>query len=95
MRQRARIVFCIRNPLGDRHMAGRLDEFLELPVRDRRSVDEEAVDLHLVGGRFFLVVGVGTHPESPAGHEYHAGRASRRDLGRAGFGDVHVTAPDR
>jgi hypothetical protein len=79
-------------------MAGRLDEFLELAVRDRRLVDEKAIDLDLVGGSLFLVVGVGTHPEGSAGHVSHAGRAGCRGLrgaGCSGFGDIHVTDPDR
>ena len=44
VRQRAGIVLRVGRDFRERHVAGRPDEFLELPVGDRRAVDPESVD---------------------------------------------------
>ena len=72
MRQRARIVLRVRGNLGKGHVAGRLDEFLELPVGDRRAVDPELVHRDAVDRRLFRIVPVRSHTERAAGNQNHA-----------------------
>ena len=71
VRQRARIVLRVRRDLGEGDVAGRVDEFAELPVGDRRAVDPEAVDRDPVDRRFFGVVPVRAHAERAAGNPHH------------------------
>ncbi len=70
--RRARKVRRVERPLGDRDVAGVLDEHGELTVRRLEPVDPEAVDRDAVGGRLLRVVVVGAHQE-----------LSRRDPGHA------------
>ena len=57
---------------------GRLDEFLELPVRDWCAVDGERVDRHAMDGRFFGIMPVRSHTESAAGNPDHFGAIDLR-----------------
>ena len=75
VRQRAGIVLRIGCDLGEGDVAGRVDEFLELPVGHRRAVDPEAVDRDAMNRRFLRIVLVRSHAERAAGNEHHAGMA--------------------
>src|SRR6266550_673034 len=72
MRQRAWVILRIGRNLGKGFVTGRPDERLELPVRDRRAVDPEAVHRYLVDRSLFRVMVVRAHPESAAGNPDHA-----------------------
>ena len=72
VRQRAGIILRVGRDLGEGHVAGRLDELLELPVGHRRAVDPEAVDRHAMDRRFFRIVLVRSHAERAAGNPDHA-----------------------
>ena len=74
MRQRARIILRIGRNFGEGDVAGRLDEFLELPVRHRRAVDPELVDADAMDRRLFRIVLVRAHAERAAGNLYHVRR---------------------
>ena len=75
VRQRAGIVLRVGRDLGEGDVAGRLDEFAELPVRHRRAVDPEPVDRDAMDRRLFRIVPVGAHAEGAAGNEQHSRRA--------------------
>jgi hypothetical protein len=79
VRQRARIVLPVGPDLGDGDVAGRLDELAELPVGDRRAIDPEAVDAHLMRRRLLRIVPVGAHAERAALDPHHP----RRGIGPA------------
>ncbi len=101
VRQRARIVRRIGDGLREGDVSGRFDEFLELPVGDRRAIDPEAVDRDAMDRRFFRIVPVRAHAERAAGNEQHvpndaSGRAVRTRLLRDRFmksGLHHVRPP--
>jgi len=71
MRQRARVVLRVRGNLGKGDVAGCLDEFLELPVRNRRTVDPERVHGDAMDRCLFRIVLVRTHAECAAANEHH------------------------
>jgi len=51
LRRRGGKLFFGRRAFGDRDVAGRLHEFLELRIRDIRRVHPEAIDIHAVYGK--------------------------------------------
>ena len=71
VRQRARVVLRVGRNFRERNVAGCLDEFLELPVRDWRAVHPELVDGYAMDRCFFRIVLVRSHAERAAGHERH------------------------
>ena len=71
VRQRAGIVLRIGRNFGEGDVAGRLDEFLELPVGHRRAVDPEVVHRDAMDRRFFRIMLVRSHAERAAGNENH------------------------
>ena len=71
MRQRAGIILRIGRNLRKGDVAGRLDEFFELPVRDRYAVDEERIDRHGMDRRLFGIMLVRPHPEGTTGNRDH------------------------
>ena len=74
VRQRAGIILRIGRNFRKGDVAGRLDEFLELPVCHRRAVDPEAVDGDAMGRRLFGIMLVGAHAERAAGDNIMSGR---------------------
>jgi len=72
LRFRARIIGGVGRALGERHVAGRLDEALELAIRDGVPVHPEAVHGYFVGGGLLRIVTVGPHEESPTRNPDHA-----------------------
>jgi hypothetical protein len=71
VRQRAGIILRIGRNLGERLVAGGFDEFLELPVGHRRTVDPEAVDGDAMRRRLFRIMLIRSHAERAAGNEDH------------------------
>ena len=71
VRQDAGIVLRVGRDLGEGDVTGRVDEFLELPVRHRRAVDPEAVDRDAMNRRFLRIVPVRSHAERAAGDPDH------------------------
>jgi len=67
MCKRARIVLRVRRQLGKGDVAGCLEEFLELPVRNRRAVHPERVHRDAVDRRLFRIVLVRAHAKGAAG----------------------------
>src|SRR5580704_14611583 len=70
-RQHTRIVFRVRGNLGDGDVTGRFNKLPELAICDGGRVDPESVDRDAMGGRFFGIVPVRSHPISAAGNEHH------------------------
>ena len=71
--------------LGERPVAGRVDELPELRVRHLVPVDPEAVDAHGMDEAFLRLMALGAHLECAAGDEHHPGSVAF--LGReAGVG---------
>src|SRR3954469_23755384 len=66
MRQRTGVMPGIRRYLSERNMAGRLHEFLELPIGDRGAVDQEWIDCDAMNRGFFRIVFVGSHAKGAA-----------------------------
>ena len=60
---RIRVVVGARRPLGERHVAGVLDESGELGNRDRSAIDREIADRDLADGTLLGVEAVRAHPE--------------------------------
>ena len=75
--RRAREVGRVERPLGDRDVAGRLDERGELRVRDLVPVDPEPVHADAVRGRLLRVVLVRAHRELAARRSGSCRRRSR------------------
>jgi len=71
MRQRARIILRVRGNLGKGDVACCLDEFLELPIRNRCAVHPELVYRDAVDRRLFRIVFVGAHAKGAAGNAHH------------------------
>ena len=86
VRQRARIILRVRRDFRGRDMAGRLDEFLELPVRHRRAVDPEGINRRAVERRLLGVMIVGAHAEGAAGNCGHVAGPVRRHVVLPGAG---------
>ena len=63
----------IEPALGQREVAGGIDELLELRVRHLVTVDPEAVDADDVGEALLGLMALGAHLERAAGNERHAG----------------------
>jgi hypothetical protein len=82
MRQRAGVVLRVGRDFGEGDVAGRPHEFLELPVRHRRAVDQEFIDGHMMSGRFLGVMLVRAHAECTAGNSQHAVERSTRTVDR-------------
>ena len=63
----------IEPALGQRDVAGGIDELLELRVRHLVTVDPEAVDADDMGEALLGLMALGAHRERAAGDEHHAG----------------------
>jgi hypothetical protein len=53
-------------------VTGRVDEFLELAIGNRRAVDPEVAYRDAMHRRFFRIMPVGPHAERTAGNPDHA-----------------------
>ena len=73
VRKRAGIVLRIRRDFRNGDMSRRLDELLELPVRDGRPVDPEVVDGHAMNGSLFGIMLVRSHSERAPGMRIMSG----------------------
>jgi len=72
VRERARIILRVGRDLGKRHMAGRANEFLELTIGYRMTVDPEVTSGGAMCRRFLRVMLVGSHAEGAARDLHHA-----------------------
>ena len=63
----------VEPPLGQRAVAGGLNELLELRVRHLVTVDPKAVDADDMGEALLGLMALGAHLECAAGDECHAG----------------------
>src|SRR5262249_21125819 len=71
MRQYAGIVFGIRRDFRDSDVSRRPDELPEFPIGDGMAIHPERADRDTMGGSFFRIVLVGSHPEGAAWNPVH------------------------
>src|SRR5277367_3073671 len=71
MRQRARVVFRVGRNFRESDVADCPDDFLELPIRNRRAVHPERRDGDTMRRRLFRIMPIRTHAESAARNANH------------------------
>src|SRR5262245_60374312 len=71
MRQCAWVILRVGWNFRKRHMPGRVDEFLELPVCDWLSIDPEAADGDAMNRRLFRIMLLGSHAKRAAWDSNH------------------------
>ena len=72
MRQRTWIIFRVGWYFGERDVAGRANEFIKLPIGDRRRVDPKTIDDDAMNGRFFRIMFIRSHAKRATRNKDHA-----------------------
>ncbi len=75
MRQGAGIILRVRGNFRERDVTGFVDEFPELPIGDRSTVDPEIGNAHTMRRRLFGIMFVRPHAKRAAGNKHHLRRA--------------------
>ena len=93
VRQRAGIVFRIGRNLGESYVSRRANEFLELPVGNRRPIDEESIDGDAMNRSLFRIVSIRAHAERATRNPDHSIAKPWRGIDRAVLLKRHYDLP--